>query len=94
MMTIIEIKSTDGFHRIESQSRRKAVWFPGCIEVPSHLEALAWDSGGYCELYIRDGRRVGITPTEKPEPPAPEPMETERLWADVDFLAAMGGVDL
>lgn len=41
--------------------------------------------------------------TEPPDPPAPEPLpdppdptptEVEQLRADVDFLAAMGGVDL
>ena len=94
-MTIIKIEPLEsGQHRIERQSGRKAVWLPGYIEVPPHLEAAAWASGGWCDLDIRDGKLVGLTPTEKPEPPAPEPTEAERLRADVDFLAAMGGVAL
>ena len=94
-MTIIELQaSQEGGRGIQAQSHRRVCWLPGYIEVPPHLEALAWDTGGYCDLDIRDGKLVGSTPTEKPEPPAPEPTETERLRADVDFLAAMGGVAL
>lgn len=93
-MTIIKLETVNGLHPIQSQSHRRVCWLPGYIEVPSYLEALAWECGGYCDLDIRDGRLVSITPTEKPEPPAPEPTETERLRADVDFLAAMGGVAL
>lgn len=94
-MTIVQIEALEtGQHCVERQSRRKAVWLPGYIEVPPHLEALAWASGGYCDLDILGGRLVGITPTEKPEPPAPEPSEAERLRADVDFLAAVQGVSL
>lgn len=94
-MTIIQIKPLEsGQHPIQSQNHRKAVWLPGYIEVPPHLEALAWASGGWCELTIEDGKLVGVTPTEKPEPPAPEPTEAERLRADVDFLAAVQGVSL
>ena len=93
-MTIIKLETVNGLHPIQAQSGCKAVWLDGYIEVPSHLEALAWASGGWCELEIREGRLVGVTPTEKPEPPAPEPTQAERLRADVDFLAAVQGVSL
>ena len=94
-MTIIQIAPLEnGLHPILSQSLRRVCWLPGYIEVPPHLEALAWASGGWCELAIEDGKLVGLTPTEKPEPPAPEPSEAERLRADVDFLAAVQGVSL
>ena len=94
-MTIIQIAPLEnGLHPVLSQSHRRVCWLPGYIEVPPHLEAAAWDSGGWCELDIREGRLVGITPTEKPEPSTPEPTEAERLRADVDFLAAVQGVSL
>lgn len=97
-MTIIQIEALDtGQHPIQSQSGRVSCWMEGWVEVPAHLEAAVWDSLGWCDLDIQDGVLVGITPTERPEPepepPAP-PTELEQLRADIDFLAAMGGVTL
>lgn len=73
-MTIIKIEPTNGIHNIESQSHRRTCWMEGFIEVPPHLEAAVWASGGYCDLIIEDGVLVGITPTERPPKPEPEPL--------------------
>lgn len=95
MMTIIELTPrADGGRGVQSQSHRTQCWLEGWVEVPGELTQAVWDCGGYCELTLEEGRLVGITPTERPQPPVPEPTETERLRADVDFLAAMGGVAL
>lgn len=99
-MTIIQIKSMEnGQHPIQSQSGRASCWIDGFVEVPAHLEASVWSSMGWCNLDIQDGVLVGITPTERPEPePEPEPTtsptELEKLRADIDFIAAMGGIEL
>lgn len=96
-MTIIEIQANaNGQHRIESQSGRKECWLAGYIEVPAHLEAVVWESLGWCELTVEDGKLVGVTPAQRPEPePVPQPIsETEQLRADVDYIAAMTGVSL
>ena len=93
-MTIIEIKSSNGLHRIESQSHRRAVWLPGYIEVPAHLESAVWACCGYCDLTIEDGKLTALTPTERPPEPEPEPTPEEQLRADVDYLAALQGVSL
>lgn len=97
-MIIIAIHALDtGQHPIQSQSGRTACWLEGWVEVPEHLESAVWDSLGWCDLDIQDGVLVGITPTERPEPePEPEapPTELEQLRADIDFLAALGGVEL
>ena len=97
-MTIIKIEPLEtGQHPIQSQSGRTSYWIDGWVEVPVHLEPSVWSSLGWCDLDIQDGVLVGITPTERPEPepepPAP-PTELEQLRADIDFLAAMGGVTL
>lgn len=86
-----------GQHPIQAQSGRTSCWLEGWVEVPDHLEAAVWDTMGWCALDVQDGVLVGITPTERPEPepepPAP-PTELEQLRADIDFLAAMGGIEL
>ena len=96
MQTIIEIAArADGGHGLESQSHRTEDWMgPGWIEVPPDLEAAVWACCGCCDLDIRDGKLVGITPTERPPEPTPEPTPEERLRADVDYLAALQGVSL
>ena len=95
MLTIIELKTDEqGRHGLQSQSHRTQCWLEGWIAVPEALESAAWESGGYCALTVEDGALTALTPTERPKPPAPEPTEAERLRADVDFLAAMGGVAL
>ena len=96
-MTIIQIDPLDsGQHPIQSQSGRTSCWVDGWIEVPAHLEAAAWDSLGWCDLQIEDGKLVGITPTDRPDPkPVPyTPTELEQLRADVDYLSIMTGVEL
>lgn len=93
-MTIIRTAAVSGLHRIESQSHRTTVWMDGYTEVPKHLESAVWASGGYCDLIIENGVLVGVTPTEKPVPEPAPPTELEQLRADVDFIAAMGGIEL
>jgi len=96
MLTIIEIEAReDGCHGIQSQSHRTQCWLPGWVAVPRSLEQAVWDSGGYCRLELdENGALAAVTPTEKPPEPVPEPTAEERLRADVDYLAAMSGVDL
>lgn len=96
-MTIIEINARpDGGHGLQSQSGRSSCWLDGWIEVPANLEAQVWATVGYCDLQIEDGKLVGITPTDRPEPKpvTPTPTELEQLRADVDYLSIMTGVEL
>ena len=53
----------------------------------ARLEQAAWDCLGYCELDIRDGVLVGLTPGEIPPPPPREPTDT-------DILNALLGVEV
>ena len=88
-MTIIAIEDReDGFHNIKSQTGRTKSWLDGYIEVPAHLEAKVWESLGWCDLVIDEetGALTDIIPTEKPEPPEPEPSETELLRQKVAEL--------
>lgn len=89
-MTIISIEPNENScHTIQSQPDRSACWEEGYIEVPAHLEAAVWDSGGYCDLTIKDGVLTGITPTEPPEIPVPEPEPVptmEELQAKITAL--------
>ena len=74
MLTIIEIAAReDGGHGLQSQSHRTECWLEGWIAVPEELTEAVWESGGYCELDIQNGGLVGITPTERPPEPEPEP---------------------
>lgn len=66
----------------------------GWLEIPVRLEPRARAYCPYCELVIDDGILVDITPTERPEEPEPEPSAEEIMRADIDFLAAMTGVEL
>ncbi len=96
MLTIIELSPrADGGHGLQSQSHRTQCWLEGWVAVPPALEAAVWECGGYCELTLDDtGTLVSVTPTERPPQPEAEPTESERLRADVDFLAALAGVAL
>jgi hypothetical protein len=95
MLTIIEVKAReDGGHGLQSQSHRQECWLEGWVAVPEELTQTVWDCGGYCELDIRDGVLVGVTPTEKPAQEEEEPTAEEKLRADVDYLATMTGVEL
>lgn len=88
-MTIIEINAhEDGSHNLQSRNGAVRVWEDGYLEVPAHLEAKAWESLGWCELVIDEetGVLTDIIPGEKPEPPEPEPSETELLRQKVAEL--------
>lgn len=41
-----------------------------------------------------DGSLIDITPTERPEPPAPDPTEIDRINAKLDYIAMMTGVEI
>lgn len=87
-MTIIEVSARDdGFHDLQSQSGRSSCWLDGYIEVPSHLESVAWENMGYCELQIEDGVLVGVTPVDPP-PPDLEPLKADRIAKSKSDLAA------
>lgn len=96
MLTIIELSAReDGGHGLQSQSHRTECWLEGWVAVPPTLEQAAWDCGGYCELELDgDGALVGLTPKERPAEPEAGPTEAEQLRADVDYLAAITGVEL
>lgn len=66
----------------------------GWIPVPVSLEPCARAYCPYCELVIEDGALVDIMPTARPPEPEPKPTQEEQLRADVDFIAAMTGVEL
>ena len=89
MLTIIEIAAReDGGHGLQSQSHRKECWLEGWVAVPEELSKAVWDCGGYCDLQLDDnGVLVGITPTERPPEPEPEP-----TMEDV-FNVLLGGED-
>ena len=96
MLTIIELEAReDGGHGLQSHSQRKECWLDGWVAVPPELTSAVWDCGGYCILELDEsGALIGITPTERPPAPEPEPTPEEILRADVDFIAAMTGVSL
>ena len=96
MLTIIEREPrADGGHGVQSQSHRTECWLEGWVAVPEELCQAVWECGGYCGLELTgEGELVGLTPVERPPEPLPAPTEAERLRADVDFIAAMTGVEL
>lgn len=67
-MTIIQIEPLEtGQHPIQSQSGRNSRWLEGWIEVPSNLEAKVWNTLGFCNLTIENGKLTDVIPTENPE---------------------------
>ena len=95
-MLIIERNSADGkFHHFQSQSHRTECWMDGYIEVPTELETKVYESGGYCELIIKNDTLVDVIlhPEWKPEE-IKEPTALEQLRADVDYISIMTGVEL
>ena len=88
-MTIIKLEPVNGVHPAESQSHRTSNWMgEGWIEVPEHLAATAFSSGGYCELVVEDGVLKDIVATERPPEPerAPTPQEdADALLVDHEF---------
>ncbi len=91
MLSIIELAAReDGGHGLQSQSHRTECWLEGWVAVPPQLTEAVWACGGYCELKLnKKGELVGITPTERPAQPEPEPTEEERLEAQVTYTAMM-----
>lgn len=82
-MTIISIDKINGIHRIEQQSGRKTVWLDGYAEVPQELERTAFESLGYCEIEVADGKITNLTLTEKPPiEPISEP-QTDDVYAEL-----------
>ena len=74
MLTIIKIQANaKGRHDIQSQQDRSECWEEGWIAVPEALEAQVWACRGYCELEIHDGILAGVTPTQRPPEPEPDP---------------------
>lgn len=95
MLTIMELKARpDGGHGIQSQGHRTSCWLDGWVAVPEHLQAQLWSCMGYCEPVLANGVLTGLKPTPRPPEPEPQPSALEQLRADVDYLAAMGGVAL
>ena len=92
-VTIIKIEPiSTGQHTIQSQSGRLSCWLPDYIEVPAHLESDVWDTLGWCDLIIEDGKLTSITPTERPDPepePEPEPTQLDRVEAQATYTAMM-----
>lgn len=98
-MLIIKIEANDNKqHLIQSQSHRQKCWIDGYVEVPKEIESEVIASNGYCDLFIEDGvlkdfvSRPDLMPTEKYT--VVKPTETERLRADIEFIALMTGVEL
>ena len=89
MLTIIQVEAMEnGMHGLQSQSGRSECWLEGWIAVPEELEAQVWASGGWCDLTIRDGALVAITPTQRPAEPEPEPTaqeDTEAMMVDHEY---------
>ena len=91
-MTIIEVNPReDGGHGLQSQSGRTSCWLEGWIEVPAELDSAVWDSLGWCDLTIEDGKLTSITPTEKPDFPEPPHVITqdERISALESAMLSM-----
>ena len=92
-MTIINATPrASGAYTIESQSHRTDNWMgDGWLEVPENLVPTLYACGGYCDLQIKDGVLVGITPTERPEPePEPyTPTQEDRLSALESAMLSM-----
>ena len=100
-MLIIEINSADGkFHHFQSQSHRTECWLDRYIEVPKELETKVYESGGYCELIIKDNILIDVVSHPEWVPDfliseiGTEPTNIEQLRADVDYIALMTGVEL
>lgn len=95
-MLIIELQAlANGSHRNQSGASLHPP--EGWAVVPPELEVEARRYLPFIDLTVESGKIVGVDQGPVPEPeelPEPEPNETERLRADVDFLAAMGGVAL
>ena len=87
-MTIIEINAReDGSRNIQSRHGAARVWEDGYIEVPAHLHDAVWATYGWCDLQIGEGGLVGVTPTERPPEPGPEPQPPSEEDVTLDMLA-------
>lgn len=76
MLTIVQVEALEsGMHRLQAQSNRGECWLDGWIAVPKDLEDAIWDCGGWCSLTLEGQTLMGITPTQRPPLPEPEPSE-------------------
>ena len=92
MLTIMELKAReDGGHGLQSQSHRTECWLEGWVAVPEELAEKVWSCGGYCEPVLEEGRLVDVRYSGQFQL---DRSAEERLRADVDFLAAVTGVEL
>ena len=93
-MRIIEIQAlSNGAHR--NQTTTSAVLPNGWAVIPEDVPIPA--TFPFVTLTVEGRTVTGMEPGEVPEPepePEPEPTEMEQLRADVDFIAAMTGVNL
>lgn len=91
-MTIIEIQpQSNGAHRNQTVSGAVAVpdgWaiIPSGMTIPGTFP--------FVDLAVDGNQVVSIEPGVVPEPSIPAPTAGEQLRADVDYLAAMTGVNL
>ena len=83
-------------------------WFPECIPLTDEQADMLVRHNGFVSITSEpdpemEGSTVTVVPNTEaweawksslPPQPEPEPTEAERLRADVDFLAAMTGVEL
>ena len=91
-MLIIQVEPlSSGQHCLERQSHRTSCWLDGWIEVPAHLESAVWDTLGWCDLTIENGKLTSITPIERPEPETVthEPTQLDRVEAQATYTAMM-----
>lgn len=97
MLTIIELAAReDGGHGLQSQSHRTECWLEGWVAVPPELEEQAWDCRGYCDLDIREGVLVGISPKEPPRVPVsfiPTVEQSSAVMMRAAFAAQLPAMD-
>ena len=103
-MNIIQSEPNPSGSRPPIQTWSGPVPPQGYLEIPAGVDTSAMQThAGFVTLTVEDGVVTAITgddaayqayleslPPEVPEPPS----ELERLRADVDFIAAMQGVEL
>ena len=103
-MNIIQSKANPSGSRPPVQSWGGTEPPEGYLQVPDGVDSSAMqECGGFVTLTVEDGVLTAITGDKEayqayldslPEPEEPEPTREDRLRADLDFLAAMEGVEL
>lgn len=98
MSCIIRIQpNKQGLYPFEQQSHRiyPENWNgDGWLPVPTDLERKVAQLAPYAKPVIQDNVIIDVEEVEHSEPELPAPTAAEQLRADVDFIAAMTGVDL